>query len=379
MRRNILGLAAALTLISALAPLLASAAPAAAEETTGYIATASAQGFRSTYVVPGQFVVEQIWDYGGPVAQGRVDTSGGSAYASLPFPGQTAIVAPNFPNIVGLPVLPVSYPFYVSASYPATPSGQMADPSGNYDLAASAGAASSKAEAFARGGPDAGRLFRTEARTNITQSGDTVVAHAESVMEGLSFGGGLLTIGSAVARSTTTMTPGAPLQRSGQLNIDGVKVARQAVGVGANGVDDKVLNDVLKNAGLSVHIDHQAANPNGASADVLEITVSHPLPEGTSNGVLRYRFGGASTSIVIGAPEGSGSSGTSAGDAPTSAQPTPVAVLPMLPIAATSKQGSNQPASYRAPYGLIAFGGLILVSAGAAWLRRAGRSSWSTS
>src|SRR5439155_451151 len=88
------------------------------------------------------------------------------------------------------------------------------------------------------------------------------------------------------------------LQRSGQLEVNGLRVAGQPVGLGPNGVDDKALNDVLRHAGLSVRIDHQENDPHGASADVLEITVSHPLPEGTSNGVLRYRFGGSGASTT---------------------------------------------------------------------------------
>ncbi|HVW31260.1 MAG TPA: hypothetical protein VHL53_01865, partial [Acidimicrobiia bacterium] len=133
MRRITLGLAVTLLLGSVAGPLGAPGR-ASAEESTGYVATASAQGFRSTYLVPGQFVVEEIWDYGGPIAQGRVDTSGGTSYASLPFPGATALVAPNLTNVVGLPVIPVTYPFYVSASYPGAPSAQTGDPSGNYSL-----------------------------------------------------------------------------------------------------------------------------------------------------------------------------------------------------------------------------------------------------
>jgi hypothetical protein len=378
MRRTTVGLAAALTLTSALGPLVITAGPAAAEGAVGYVATASAQGFRSTYVVPGQFVVEEIWDYGGPVAQSRVDSSGGSGYASLPFPGATAIVAPNFTNIVGLPVVPVTYPFYVWASYPSAPSAQTGDPSGNYGLDAKADATTSKAEAFARGGPDAGRLFRTEARTDIAQTGDTVVAKAETIMEGLSLGGGVLTIASTVARSTTTMTPGAPLQRIGHLEVSGVKVAGQSIGIGPNGVDDKALNDVLKNAGLAVRTAHQSGDAHGASADVLEITVSHPLPEGTADGVLRYRFGGASTSIVSGAVADTGSTAPSAKPAAASSESIPVMSLPMRPIAATSEDPSAG-ASYRAPYGLITLASVLLLGAGATWLRQARRASWTIS
>src|SRR5262245_12223046 len=73
------------------------ARPAGADDTAvGFVANASASGMRFTYSIPGEFVVETIFDFGGPVAESRVDVNGGVGYASLPFPGATAIVAPAF-------------------------------------------------------------------------------------------------------------------------------------------------------------------------------------------------------------------------------------------------------------------------------------------
>lgn len=360
MRRTTFGIIGILGLASVLGPV-GTAAPAGAEEAVGYIATASAQGFRGTYVVPGQFVVEEIWDFGGPVAQGQVDTSGGSSYASLPFPGAAFLVAPGLVlNLAGLSQVPVAaYPFYVSASYPATPSATTGDPSGHYGLKATAGQAGSHAHAFGQGGPDAGHLFRGDARTDISQAGDVVTAQADAVMEGLSLGDGVLTIGSAVARSTTVMNPGQPLVRTAKLEVNGLKVAGTPVGLGPNGVDDDALNAVLSQAGLTIRIAHQDQSATNATADVLEITLSHPLLDGTAKGVMRYQFGGATTGVLSGAladapaATGSGteSADTNTADAAMAGTASPAVSPPLTAAPPTASPGPRRrPASSGGPY-----------------------------
>jgi hypothetical protein len=279
----------------------ASLPPAGALSDVGFLASASAQGFRSTYVVPGQFVVEQIWDYGGPIAQSQLDPSGGAAYGSLPFPGEAAIVAPGLiANLAGLPSPPRSYPFYASAQYPSTPSSDVSDPSGNYSLAAQADAVSAAATALSRGGTKDASIASSESHSDIQNTADAVVARAETVSKGLSFGAGALTIGAAVATSESKLVPGQPVERSAKLTLTGVQVAGTPVGMGPGGIDDKAANDALKAAGISVRIARQAQGDSGATADVLEVTVQHPLPGGDGQGTMIYRFGGASTRIATG-------------------------------------------------------------------------------
>src|SRR5687767_871511 len=78
-------------------------AASAQEAPPGYIALASAQGMRSTYSLPGQVLVEEVYDFGGPVAQSRLDISGGSGFASLPFPGSAGVVGAGLAlNLAGL-------------------------------------------------------------------------------------------------------------------------------------------------------------------------------------------------------------------------------------------------------------------------------------
>lgn len=275
--------------------------PAGAITEVGFVAGASGQGFRSTYMVPGQFVVEEIWDFGGPVAQARLDPSGGAAYGSLPFPGEAAIVAPGLvANLAGLPS-PPAYPFHASAQYPSTPSSAVSDPSGNYTLEAKADDNSATATALSRGGPKDAAVASSEARTSIHNGTEGVVAKAETVAKGLTFGAGALTIGSAVSTSESKLAAsGTPVERSSKLTLTGMEVAGTPVGMGSDGIDDKAANDALKAAGISVRIAHQSQGESGATADVLEVRVQHPLPSGGGQGTMVYRFGGASTRIAIG-------------------------------------------------------------------------------
>lgn len=312
------------------------APPAGAEETPfGFIATATAHGVRSTYFLPGQFVVEKIWDFGGPVAESRVDSSGGSAFASLPFPGEAALVGPGLVlNLAGLPSLPYTYPFYVAASHPASPKSEVTDPSGHYRLASEADPSQAIAEAFFRGGPDEAQAGRVETSTAITQSGDTIVAKAESLAQGLSFGG-VLTIGSAVARSTTTQEPGQARERNSELVVNGAAVGGQPVGIGPDGVDDKALNDVLSNAGISVRIVRSDQTSTDQSSDVLEVRLDHPVPEGGQGGTISWRFGGATTSLIGGDTTGADPPASQAGDTGPGEDSSPASVRSAVPPPAT--------------------------------------------
>jgi hypothetical protein len=411
-----------------------SAPPAGAFGTVGFAASASASGFRSTYLLPGQVVVEEVYDFGGPVAQSRLDTSGGAGFASLPFPGAAAIVGPGLVlNLAGLSsVVPAKpYPFYTSAAHPSSPKSETTDPSGNYGLDSRADQASAHNVAFIRGGPDAGRLGRSEARTDITQAGSTVVAKAESIAEGITFGTAL-TIGQAIARSTSTLEGGV-VKRTASIAMNGVVANGTPIGMGDNGSDTKALNDALKPTGLSVRIASRG-HDGGGSSDVFEVTINHPIPGGGANtGHMVYSFGGASTNILLGS-DASASAGDSSPDpapvASTNAASTPATLTPATltpatltpatrpsalrrpaplpgaavaptahrpvsrsaavptllpriafrPVAAvTDGPTAEKPASYRGLFALIALSSLALVAATATWLRRGGHSSWTTS
>jgi hypothetical protein len=276
------------------------AEPAGADDAgVGFVASASASGMRFTYRVPGEFVVETIFDFGGPVAESRVDLNGGVGYASLPFPGATAIVAPAFPNIVGLPVLPFSYPFYVATQYPSSEKASMDDPSGSYGIDSRSGKESSTSDAFFRGGSEDNHLGAGAAHTKVERdAAGALVARAESMSDALSVGG-VLRIASVVSRSSTTLKGGA-LQRSSELVVNGLEVGGTPVGMRTNGVDSDALNNALKAAGISVRVVHGAKDEHGSSGDALVVRYVHPIPGSNSVGIAEWRFGGTTTSIVAG-------------------------------------------------------------------------------
>lgn len=85
-------------------------------ELPGFRAVALAEGGRVTFSVPGFAVVEDIIDGGGPVSQAVVDGHGASSFASLPYPGETALAFPGLFTAVTDQSLPAGYPFFVSAS-----------------------------------------------------------------------------------------------------------------------------------------------------------------------------------------------------------------------------------------------------------------------
>ena len=61
--------------------------------------------------------VENYIDGGGPVSQSTFSSAGSSqAFASLPYPGSTAVSGPGLlTGITGLPIPP--YPFYAGAPH----------------------------------------------------------------------------------------------------------------------------------------------------------------------------------------------------------------------------------------------------------------------
>ena len=113
----------------------------ASGELPGFRATALAEGGRVTFSVPGFAVVEDVIDGGGPVSQAVVDGQGSSSFASLPYPGDTALAFPGLFAAVAGQALPAGYPFFVSASHPTSPHQELKDPAGAYRLSAEAAAA----------------------------------------------------------------------------------------------------------------------------------------------------------------------------------------------------------------------------------------------
>jgi len=290
------------------------AQPAGNQAATG---GAQASGMYVRYGIPGFLVVENFLDGGGPVAQSLADTSSGSgSFASLPYPGETAIAGPGTLSGLGVPRLP-DWPFYVSASNPTRPTQNLSDPSGSYRL--DAAALDGKAKASARGGEPA--QFSGQARshsdavTEVVTTADGVTATATSTVDGFTMGP--LSILSVSSKSVTTYHEGdAKPATVTELRIDGGKVGdlgfhygpggltvnNQAVAVpAADGL--KTLNQALAPAGLALQVENPAPLEGGARAAALEVTSVAPIP-GAGKGTLRIAMGGASSYVSVGAASG---------------------------------------------------------------------------
>jgi hypothetical protein len=290
------------------------AQPAGMQAATG---GAQASGMYLRYGIPGFLVVENFLDGGGPVAQSLADTSSGSgSFASLPYPGETAIAGPGTLSGLGAPRLP-DWPFYVSASNPTRPAQSLSDPSGSYRL--DAAAEDGKAAASARGGEPAQfsrqATSQSEAHTDVLTTAEGVTATATSAVDGFTMGP--LSIMSVASKAVTTYHGGdAKPTTTTELRVDGGKVGNlgfhygpegltvnnQAVAVpAAEGL--KTLNQALAPAGLTLQVENPAPLEGGARAAALEIVSVAPIP-GAGTGTLRIALGGASSYVSVG--QGSG-------------------------------------------------------------------------
>jgi hypothetical protein len=278
---------------------------------------AQASGLYIRYGIPGFLVVENFLDGGGPVAQSLADTSSGAgSFASLPYPGETAIAGPGTLSGLGAPRLP-DWPFYVSASHPTHPTQGLSDPSGAYRL--DAAAADGRATATARGGEPAQFAAQakshSDAATEVVTATDGVTATATSTVEGFTMGP--LSILSVASKSVTTYHAGDAKPstvtelrvdggRVGNLGFhygrDGLTVNNQAVAVpAADGL--KALNQALAPAGLSLQVEAATALEGGARAAALEVVSVAPIP-GAGTGTLRIALGGASSYVSVGQDAG---------------------------------------------------------------------------
>jgi hypothetical protein len=295
--------------------------PAAAADDTGpasglvtVAGDATASGVRFTYEVPAEFLAASTpFDGGGPVAQASIGSGLARSAASLPFPGDVVIAGPGlFYTVTGI-TLPGSYPFYVAAEYPTVPEAKLADPSGQYQLSASATDHSAVSAAQAVFGPPDGGSGGSRTRTSIqTEPDGSAVATAESVSEALSLGGGVLRIAAVRSTSVTKLAAGATEPATSRsLSVQGASIAGQPVTIDADGIHaaggaapvpfgagaDQV-STALAQSGLSARVLRENDGAGGG-AEVLEVRSRHPLPfAGNPQGVFSWRIGKVTTALV---------------------------------------------------------------------------------
>lgn len=330
----------------ALVLLLAAAAftvaPAGADSPPGsYTGIATASGARVTFIVPGEFAVEEVLDAGGPLAQSRLAPGAADSFASFPYPGGMAVAYQGLLNIATGISSPFAYPFYVSAAQPGQPKQELTDPSGAYALQASAAPDGAHATARLRpGAPDA-LASGSEAGTSVVAEHDAVVATASSLAEGLSLGKGLLSVGSVASRSVTKVTGGRAPATETDLTVSGLRVGDKRIGVGPAGFEflgtpvplpagdvEKLINSTLAPAGLQLRFVAPEPVAGGAQAAAIEI-VSRQAPPNMPASVVTVRLGGAASAITqgeggvelpntgsLGPGSGPGDGGTGGSDAP---------------------------------------------------------------
>jgi hypothetical protein len=288
---------------------------AAATGSRSLVAGASAQGMRVTYTIPDQFAVSQIMDGGGPVAQASVDTTGKAiGFASLPYPGENGVTAPGLLTFAtGQPIPP--YPFYAEANHPTKEADEVSDPSGAYSLKASAAAGKAAGTALTTFGDAQAPMSRSSADASGVTTDEETRLEAVSVNESLSFGGGVLRIGSVTSRSLSTYGAGDDRpETKNELLIEGARVGDQPVTIGPDGihagdqtvpgpVDGGASAELLKQAGITVRTVSSEPVEGGGALQILEVTVRHAIPGATVQGTFVYQIGGASSFIILGDQE----------------------------------------------------------------------------
>jgi hypothetical protein len=301
--------------LGGIAAVATGAVPGAAQTAATQAATGGAQasGMYVRYGIPGFLVVENFLDGGGPVAQSLADTSSGAgSFASLPYPGETAIAGPGTLSGLGAPRLP-DWPFYVSASHPTRPAQNLSDPSGAYLL--DAAATDGQAKASARGGEPAQfanqAKSQSDARTEVLTTADVVTSTATSTVDGFTIGP--LSITSVASKSVTTYHRGeAKPTTATELRVDGGRAGNLGFHYGSDGLTVnngaipvpsaeglKALNQALAPAGLSLRIAEAVPLQGGATAAALEVVSAAALP-GAGTGTLHLAMGGATSYVSVG-------------------------------------------------------------------------------
>jgi hypothetical protein len=289
-------------------PIVPGATSGAAAE-RNLLAAASASGARMSYTVPDAFLTSELVDAGGPVAEAVVDSTGRArSFASMPWPGANVVAFPGTLAVAIQQPVPVAYPFFVEASYPTIPSGELSDPSGAYALTATATARAAGAAGQVNDAT-AGSGSRAKVDSAVEPDGAVQVV-AETLDTGLALGDGALRFGRIVSRSQTRLGPAdEKTATTTSLLIEGASVAGQAVTVDADGVHAagnsvpiggglNSVSSTLRQAGITVEILPGTTFPGGGTSDALVVTGRHPIPNNPDARVT-WRLGGATSEIAL--------------------------------------------------------------------------------
>ena len=268
------------------------APPSGADGGGTFSAAASSSGLRVSLSAPGYAAVQELTDFGFPVAQASVDSLGEStAFASYPYPGSTFLSGPGtlagFTG-QGLPAF-MTYPFIAGSSYPGQPEAKVAQP--GYELTSTSGASSSQATAEAGGQQQESALGFSSASAQAQRStGDgTVTAESSNRTDAVSLAGALR-IGHTAGSAKVARRGDSTLTRESSFVVEGLTVAGQHVGLAPEGFvvpgttvpvpNGAALTDALARAGIAVRYLRGVDLPDGVVSAGMAVTWTQQVPNG---------------------------------------------------------------------------------------------------
>ena len=267
-----------------------------------FTATAAADGTRMTVTIRNAPLTDSPVDGGGPSAQAQLDSTGTStAFASAPYPGDTAVNLPGTAAGFGVPGVP-SYPFFLQSSYPLNPQGSVNQ--GPYHLTAKSDPQRSQSDALVGADSNgASAAMHSTASTAVADDG-SVTATAKAISQALTVGN--LRLGSVTSTASVHLKTDGTLERTTSLDITGVSVGGVSVGFGPNGFtvagttvpfpNGDQLTSLLAAQKTAISYIQPVNTDHGEVAPALQITTVQSVPgQNPANVVLTV--GRASASI----------------------------------------------------------------------------------
>jgi hypothetical protein len=314
MMPNLRGLAKAATVAVAAGgvalALPGSVSTAAAGSFEGGSASARAEGVRVQIDSVGAPGTDRPLDFGFPSSSASVSgLQGSSAQASLAYPGEIVLNGPGLCQVVFPQCKLPDYPFIVESSY-----GTKNEARATYGLTAleavSQPSMSKGSAVSAQGDPNTAGGQNASISTG-TIDPDTGVAKAEAatVTDAISFGD-TLKIASVRSTASVTQEPGKELVRSASLEVKGVTIAGQAVGITSQGLivgDNPTplpagnpFEEELAQGGIKLRWLGGYNTTDGIVAPALEIVAQGQMPGLPAPSVLTIRLGYATAGVQAG-------------------------------------------------------------------------------
>jgi len=329
---------------------------AAAGGFEGGSASARAEAVRVQVDSPGAPATDRPVEFGFPSSSARVNgLAGSSAMAAMADPGGTVLNGPGLCK-VAIPQCPQmpDYPFIVDSNYGTKNEAKAAY--GPTSLEAVSQAAMSKGSATTTGGDPKAAGGQNASVSTGTIDPDTGIAKAEAatITDTISFGD-TLKIGSVHSSASVTQEPGKELVRQTSLEVKGLVIAGQAVGITQSGLvvgsnptplpAGNPFDQALAQAGIKLRWLGGYDTKDGVVAPALEIAASGQMPGLPAPSILTVRLGYAMAEVEAGRATAPSLDFGFTSSAPSAAAPSPEAPSPEAPspVAATAPAASASP------------------------------------